>query len=255
MDNYRKVRKAEVLMNEGLFQEACRKYVNREVLHCASTLMSAISEIMWNCPNYREAFCEYAEDTMELFQQRDYEEVVNGFIMDDADLDELEWVTEKCGWWDDVLSAVGFESAKANLLVERETLEAQIADAEDDEVKASFEDELSDLPEELDLEEWLDDDKDRWAELRVAVRELVTENSEREEIADEYNLDPEYVEVYEHWVIDSHLAKELRNRGEIVRDFCDFTIWGRCTTGQAIALDGVIRNIVRNIDEHWYVWD
>ena len=51
------------------------------------------------------------------------------------------------------------------------------------------------------------------------------------------------VEVYEWWAVSSWLADKLRARGEIVIDYGCPTVWGRQTTGQAILLDGVIREI------------
>jgi len=60
------------------------------------------------------------------------------------------------------------------------------------------------------------------------------------------DLDPyEYgLEVFEHWIVSDWLADKLEAKGErIDRDFAGLTIWGRTTTGQAIALDGVIEEI------------
>jgi hypothetical protein len=50
-------------------------------------------------------------------------------------------------------------------------------------------------------------------------------------------------EVYEHWIVSNWLAARLRDRGETVEDWHDLTIWARCTTGQMITMDGVIRDI------------
>jgi hypothetical protein len=58
-------------------------------------------------------------------------------------------------------------------------------------------------------------------------------------------VDPDTIEIYEHWVVSSWLAGRLEERGEAVsRDFFGLTVWGRATTGQAISIDGVIREIV-----------
>lgn len=57
-------------------------------------------------------------------------------------------------------------------------------------------------------------------------------------------LDPETVEVYEHWIVTDYLASKLEAKGEIVaHDIAGLTIWGRCTTGQRISMDGVIESI------------
>ena len=54
----------------------------------------------------------------------------------------------------------------------------------------------------------------------------------------------EYSEIYEHWIVSTWLANQLRDRGEAVEmDFYGLTVWGRTCTGQGIALDSVIELI------------
>lgn len=59
----------------------------------------------------------------------------------------------------------------------------------------------------------------------------------------------EYAEVFEHWLVSDWLADKLEEHGETVtRDFVGgLTIWSRCTTGQAIALDAAIRDIAQDM--------
>jgi hypothetical protein len=59
-------------------------------------------------------------------------------------------------------------------------------------------------------------------------------------------VDP--VDVYECWVVSDALAYHLREHDMLVEEYLGFTIWGRCCTGQAIALDGDIQDIA----EKWY---
>lgn len=60
----------------------------------------------------------------------------------------------------------------------------------------------------------------------------------------------EYEEVFEHWIVSDWLADKLIAKGEtVVKDFHGLTIWGRCCTGQAILLDGVIREIYLELQE------
>lgn len=54
-------------------------------------------------------------------------------------------------------------------------------------------------------------------------------------------------EVYEWWAVSSFLAAKLEARGEVMYDGDDCKIWGRCTTGQAISIDGVIEDIVKKM--------
>ena len=50
-------------------------------------------------------------------------------------------------------------------------------------------------------------------------------------------------EVYEWWLVSGWLAEKLREHGEPVLDNNFGTWWGRCCTGQAVYMDGVIRKI------------
>jgi hypothetical protein len=52
---------------------------------------------------------------------------------------------------------------------------------------------------------------------------------------------------YEHWIVTQWLAEKLQKQGEIVGEFAGFTIWGRCTSGQAIHLDAVIETIYNQV--------
>jgi len=54
-------------------------------------------------------------------------------------------------------------------------------------------------------------------------------------------------EIYEHWIVTDHFARKLKDHGEHVTEFCNLTIWGRCCTGQAIAMDGVILSIAKDM--------
>lgn len=55
-------------------------------------------------------------------------------------------------------------------------------------------------------------------------------------------------EVYEHWIVTRFFGRKLEEQGELVVEFCNMTIWGRCCTGQAICMDGVIENIARSME-------
>jgi len=71
-------------------------------------------------------------------------------------------------------------------------------------------------------------------------------------IADLSECDSEPQEVYEWWAVSSWLADRLREQDEVLcDDLYGLTVWGRCTTGQAIAIDGVIRTITRELHEKY----
>lgn len=60
---------------------------------------------------------------------------------------------------------------------------------------------------------------------------------EKQELEDEQD---EPSEVYEHWNVSKFFARKLAEKGEVTGDLLDFTVWGRCCTGQAILLDHVV---------------
>lgn len=55
-------------------------------------------------------------------------------------------------------------------------------------------------------------------------------------------------EAYEHWAVSDRLACKLREHGEETFELDGLTVWKRCTTGQAISIDGVIERIFQ--EEH-----
>jgi len=57
-----------------------------------------------------------------------------------------------------------------------------------------------------------------------------------------------YREIYEYWAVSSWFGRKLAEKGEAVADVLDFTVWGRCTTGQAILLDGVVCSIAEDME-------
>jgi len=51
-------------------------------------------------------------------------------------------------------------------------------------------------------------------------------------------------EPLEYWIVTEWFADNLEAHGEpIIRDFLNMTIWGRCTSGQSIVIDGVVDEI------------
>ena len=82
-------------------------------------------------------------------------------------------------------------------------------------------------------------------ETKAALIETVAgDQSDASGFCSDHNLEPHRNEAYEHWIVSNWLAGKLESAGEIVcRDFLGLTVWGRCTTGQSIAIDGVICDI------------
>ena len=72
-----------------------------------------------------------------------------------------------------------------------------------------------------------------------------------EEELEDAEIEEEYSEAYEHWAVSSWFARALGGMGEAVCDSCLGMIWGRCTTGQGIAMDDVVLRIARDfLAEH-----
>ena len=81
-------------------------------------------------------------------------------------------------------------------------------------------------------------------ELVEQVAELYAPRIVSTDEGEEYD----YEEVFEAWSVSGWLADQLEERGErIVRDFGNHNVWGRTTTGQAIAIDYVIEQIAASV--------
>ena len=57
------------------------------------------------------------------------------------------------------------------------------------------------------------------------------------------SLDSFVDDVLEWWLVDSWLAEQLKQQGEVVIEEYGCYWWGRSTSGQAIYLDSVIQSI------------
>lgn len=238
--------KSEILADEGKFQEACSRYVRHNVHFCVSNLMYDIGRNLEECSRIFDF--DY-DEAIGWFQREDWEEPVDTLIAN-ADLDDLETIADIVGWWTDVLIEAGVPE------VEPITLSAENNESEEDEDAWRFVD--------AKRTPWIFDDEDDAIEaarmsvievIRQNVSELVTNDSERRDIADQFGLDAYSWEIYEHWVVDRYFAMhELAPRGHVVFEFGGMTIWGRPTTGQSISIDGIIRDIVRGLDDHHWVW-
>ena len=70
------------------------------------------------------------------------------------------------------------------------------------------------------------------------------ERGDWQDICEDYDIEPYFNDVLEHWIVSDWLADKLIAKGETVdKDFMGLTIWGRTTSGQGIAQDYVIQQI------------
>ena len=92
------------------------------------------------------------------------------------------------------------------------------------------------------------------SQIRTKVKALITNDSEYAEIGRHFNLDPDYDEVYEHYLCEDYAASVLKSHGETVFEFSNLTVWARTTTGQSVSIDHVIRTIVRGLADDHYIF-
>ena len=208
--------KQEIIKDETLFQRACGFWVERNIGQCVSSLMYDVGRNLEECSRIFDF--DY-DEALGWFQCEDYSEVVSDFI-DDADLDDLETIADMVEDWDGIVYSV-----------------------------------LGMSPEEYAAEETSEEDQtEDLKALRTKVKALITNDSEYAEIGRHFNLDPDYDEVYEHYLCDDYAASVLKSHGETVFEFSNLTVWARTTTGQSVSIDHVIRTIVRGLADDHYIF-
>lgn len=236
------------------------RLVQREVRCCVSQVVSALYE----ATQYPMDSLRLEEDDIrDLMSRPDYE-TPGRYHIQDLDVWDLEEVVELMnGDWEELLVEQGMPTNDmlqeavyaldvriSDLCLEISSMEDGATLTEDQQVTlntmtvelAKLEAERDSLPEDLD--DWLKLEDGRIQKLREAVATFVddTTNGWRT-IVEREDIDPEYDGVYEHWIVSYWFGRKLEQEGEIVRNVCGLTIWGRCCTGQAIALDYVIQKI------------
>lgn len=96
---------------------------------------------------------------------------------------------------------------------------------------------------EIGIMAWLKNNKDAESQYQFESisDELLTDYCSEAGIDIEDFQEPQ--EIYEWWIVSDWLIEKLKAKGEPV--LVDECIWGRTATGQAILMDGVIREIVK----------
>ena len=103
-----------------------------------------------------------------------------------------------------------------------------------------------------DIGEYLDDNdikevfdkKEDYITWKNQLLNSLDDNDTWLEFCSSQGIDVDFSEVYEHWIISDWLGIHIEEHGgTIERGFHGLTIWGRYTTGQAIALDYMIQKI------------
>ena len=84
--------------------------------------------------------------------------------------------------------------------------------------------------------------------LRKLIDEYASDDYQEFCNDNDVDLDGYDIEAYEHWAVTSWFKARLAEHGQITGDLLDFDVWGRCTTGQAISMDGVIAEIANEME-------
>jgi len=211
-------------------QEQAARLVQREVYQCVSSLVSGLAQIahQLDCRSCKDAFGIDQDELIDLCQRPNYEDAAREFILDDADIDDLESIANAVGRWEDILAW---------------SKVPEVSEDEDGMFRVFALDEAFDTEEEAQeaaIEAAL-------PEIRKQVLALVPEQSEFQNIVQDHNLDYDYDEVYEHWLVSDWLARRLVDKGEITGEVAGLTVWGRCCTGQSICMDSVIQEIATSL--------
>lgn len=213
-----------------------REFVGREIICCASSLISDLAVVLPQVSHtvLRETSLD-SDDIMDLCQRPNYEAAADSHI-DDMDRDGLI----------EALSDAGVEDVRYPGVISAAAVEAYnkgLADGDLDPVEDSF-------------EEWCRGQLDQWPgidddQLRAGLKdELDSLADGYKDFVEKRNLDYDYDEVYEHWICTDWLAARLAEKGEITGEVSGLTIWGRCTTGQAISMDHVIQRIYKDLTDN-----
>ena len=228
--------------------------VQREVIYCVSCLISDLGSVA-------EQLDDYDTYLTLVGGKPDYEEAAHYFILNDADLSELEQITDEYAWWNDIVEAVNQSYSLLRPYVveyrdengDEETFECWATDLgyAKEECLDSYRDaEITgvELDDTQAIDDWCDNNPGLLDAIRQKVWEIVDiEGGAYEWVCDNFGLDPEYGEIYEHWIVSDWLGRKLSERGHVVESYLGMTIWGRPCTGQAIFMDGVMEQICNDL--------
>jgi len=234
-----------------------QELVQREVIYCVSCLISDLGSVA-------EQLDDYDTYLTLVGGEPDYEEAARYFILNDADLSELEEIVDEYSWWYEVIEAVTDPSY--NLLrpyiVEYNDDDAgfgtevfecwatDIAHAKEQYLDAYRDAELVgvSIDDSVAFDDWCDKNLPLLDAVRQKTLDIVDiESGAYEWVCGHFSLEPEYGEIYEHWIVSDWLGRKLSERGHVVESYLGMTIWGRGCTGQAISMDGVMEQICNDL--------
>lgn len=222
-------------------------FVSRNTICCLSGMIYDVGQ---HPDEAAKVFDLDLEEIYGWFSVPDYEEAVSDTLRN-LDLTDLLEECDEVGFRDDALGTTTAAADRAAaILAAQEAYAKEVAEGGDEADRSDLE-----ALQDMNVEEWAiyEATKDQTKEYEVALRSYIEDrldDDERQEFCDRHNVDIyEYDrEVFEHWAVDPWFGEKLREHGELVFDFANFTVWGRCTTGQAISMDYVVQQIWKELN-------
>ncbi len=227
---------------DATFQRKVSEYVSTHVHWCLSELVSKVA------PKVFEGVFEHynEEDVLDLFRtvpdQDDCENAGYQFFQQGEywyfESDEHNVEPEDLGEYSKE-ELIEF-ACDETIACEENTLEETIEALEDENFKIDRNHYGGDEPKTYTL----------WKLFDVSCHDEYDSEDEAVEACIQEN-DIQGVEVYEHWLVSSHLAYKLREHGQtVVDDFFGLQVWCRTCTGQSISMDYVICKIYDEVHSH-----
>lgn len=204
-------------MSNSNLQNALRDFVSREVIYCVSSLFYELIQKAEHFPDEQDDLYALAqrEDWQEPAEEEGWEEVDGRFVFINDYTDEIAILPDED--WEQLCAMSGITPE----------------DQEDPDYVAAAIDSGWELHQDATF---------------VNPEAKETSYAEHwQDLCNEQWIDPYTREVFEHYVVSGWLGDKLKAHGEIVVEIFNMTIWGRCCTGQAIMLDGVIEEIYREL--------
>ncbi len=96
-----------------------------------------------------------------------------------------------------------------------------------------------------DYLDWINDES---ITTKQGLIDHLTNLGHGEAFCDYANIEPDYNETLEYWVVSDWFGGQLSKQGENVLDILNMRVWGRTCSGQSISIDGVVCDIYENLN-------
>lgn len=210
------------IINENELQDLCGKFVGREVYCCLTSEIEYILKKSWDDS---DALYSYENDDIEnLYYYR----------IEGIDLSGLN------------LSVVSNAELKKNI-EEMENYADDYSEEDKDTLISEIDNYIDEMSNEMDdydnlLDEPINDfTHERNTKQIEAIRTKLDDYKTEVE-----NAESEMQEIFEWWAVSSWFADKLIAAGHpVIKNNYGVDLWGRCTTGQAILLDGIVRTLTK----------